>query len=520
MSIVTINSAKTVGLKAVNIVIETEVSHGLGIHLVGYASHAVQQSLIRIVTAMQSQGYHIPGKKIVINLAPADLHKSELTYDLAIALGTIAASGQAYLPDTEGWLVLGELGLDGSVRAVKGCVPAVLMAKERGLSCIIPAANAKEVAPYVGNLPVYAVSSLMEAIRAIRQDDADLKTVQEMEFAEEETDETLRRWDLLAGNDAAKRAIEIAAAGGHHVLLIGAPGSGKWTIAKALAELLPPMTDEEKTEVARLYSVAGLGASLAKGKRPFRAPHINTSISAMHGGGVGDAILPGEVSLSSEGVLFLDEFAEAPKSFVEALRAPLEDRKVIIPRLNKRRVEFPARFQLVAATNPCPCGYYGEGDRCTCTPRQRLAYLSRLSGPVMDSIAIQAWVHPVTDEMIAKAPVPEALETVRERVANALRRQHERYEGTSLRTNDDLGSADLENYVKLDDECQDILEKIMDRLGLSARAYSRILKIARTIADLDGADDLRPEHIAEAASFRFLDRRDVFDTDSDEGRAA
>ena len=519
MSIVTINSAKTVGLKAVNIVIETEVSHGLGIHLVGLANQAVHQSLLRTVTAMQSQGYHIPGKKIVINLAPADLHKTGEGYDLAIALGIIAASGQAYLPDTEGWLVLGELGLDGSVRAVKGCVPAVLMAKERGLSCIIPAANAKEVAPYVGNLPVYAVSSLMEAIRAIRQDDADLKTVQEMEFAEEETDETLHSWDLLVGNDAARRAIEIAAAGGHHVLLIGAPGSGKGTIAKALAALLPPMTDEEKTEVARLYSVAGLGVSLVKGKRPFRAPHISASISAMLGGGAGDAILPGEVSLSSEGVLFLDEFAEAPKSFVKALRGPLEDRKVIISRL-KSRVEFPARFQLVAASNPCPCGYYGEGDRCTCTPRQRLAYLSHLSGPVMDSIAIQVWVHPVSDEMLAKAPVPEALETVRERVANALRRQHERYDGTSLRTNDDLGSADLENYVKLDDECQDILEKIMDRLGLSARAYSRILKIARTIADLDDADDLRPEHIAEAASFRFLDRRDVFDTDSDEGRAA
>ena len=505
-----IHSAKLHGIKALDITIETEITQGIGIHLVGLADAAVKESLLRTVTALQSTGYRIPGKKIVINLAPADLHKQGSGYDLPIAIGLIAASGQRDLPDTDRWLVIGELGLDGSVRSVPGCLQAVLLAKESGLKgCIIPWDNAEEVRPFADDLPVYAVSSLEEAVRVL-DGSFDIPTVQETPIPEENEDREPSHpaWNNLVGNDAAKRALVIAAAGGHDMLIIGAVGSGKSTVAKALAEILPPMTVEERHETALVYAAAGRRYDMAPGKRPFRAPHYTASMAALLGGGAGENIFPGEVSLAHNGVLFLDEYAEMPKAAKDALRGPIEDKKVIISRL-KSRIEYPAAFQLVLASNPCPCGHYGDGDRCTCTPAQRMAYLSRLSGPVIDHVTLQVWLNPVKTTVGEYKPSGPTLDEARQAVIAARKRQEERYQGTDIRTNDALTAKDIEKYIKPSDEVKDIIERLFNQLGLSARSYTHILKIARTIADLDGADEITTAHVCEAASYRFLDRRDA-----------
>ena len=503
-----IHSAKLAGIKAVDITIETEITQGIGIHLVGLADSAVKESLLRTVTALQATGYRIPGKKIVINLAPADLHKQGSGYDLPIAVGIISASGQRDLPDTDRWLVIGELGLDGSVRSVPGCLQAVLLAKESGLKgCIIPWDNAEEVRPFADDLPVYAVNTLDEAVRVL-DGSFDIPTVQETPVPEENEDREPSHpaWNNLVGNDAAKRALVIAAAGGHDMLIIGAVGSGKSTAAKAFAEILPPMTVEERHETALVYAAAGRRYDMAPGKRPFRAPHYTASMAALLGGGTGENIFPGEVSLAHNGVLLLDEYAEMPKAAKDALRGPIEDKKVIISRL-KSRIEYPAAFQLVLASNPCPCGHYGDGDRCTCTPAQRAAYLSRLSGPVIDHVTLQVWMNPVKTTVGEYKPSGPTLDEARQAVIDARKRQEERYQGTDIRTNDALTAKDIEKYIRPSDEVKDIIERLFNQLGLSARSYTRILKIARTIADLDGADEITTAHVCEAASFRFLDRR-------------
>lgn len=510
-----IHSAKLQGIKALDITIETEITQGIGHALVGLADTAIRESTVRTVTALQAKGYHIPGKKIVINLAPTDLHKSGSGYDLPIALSLIAASGQAYLPNIDKWLVIGELGLDGSVRSVPGCLQAVLLAKESGLKgCIIPKDNAEEVRAFADDLPVYAVSSIVDAVRVIRGGADDIPTVQEMAFPEEKEDRMPSHpaWNNLVGNDAAKRALVIAAAGGHDMLIIGPVGSGKSTAAKALAEILPPMTAEEIEETALVYAAAGRRYDMAPGKRTLRAPHYSASMVALLGGGAGENILPGEVSLAHNGILLLDEYAEMPKAAKDALRGPIEDKKVIISRL-KSRIEYPAAFQLVLASNPCPCGHYGDGDRCTCTPTQLMLYLSRLSGPVIDHVTLQVWLNPVKTTVGEYKPSGPTLDEARQAVIDARKRQEERYQGTDIRTNDALTAKDIEKYIRLSDEVKDILERLFNQLGLSARSYTRILKLARTIADLDGAEEITTAHVCEAASYRFLDRRNVEKTE-------
>ena len=494
-----IHSAKLHGIKAMDINVEISVQSGIGIYLVGLADASVKESLLRTITALQATGYYIPGKKIVINLAPADMHKQGSNYDLPIAVGLIAASGQ---------LVVGELGLDGSVRSVPGCPQAVLLAKESGLKgCIIPKDNAEEVRPFADDLPVYPVSTLDEAVRAL-DGSFGIPTVQETPVAENDRDKdpSYPAWNCLVRNDAAKRALVIAAAGGHDMLIIGPAGSGKSTAARALAEILPPMTVKERRETALVYAAAGRRRyDMAPGKRPFRAPHYSASMAALLGGGAGENIFPGEVSLAHNGVLFLDEYTEMPKSVKESLRGPVEDKKVIISRL-KSRIEYPSAFQLVLADNPCPCGHYGDGDRCTCTSEQRAAFLSRLSGPVTDHVTLQMWLNPVKTTVGESGPT---LSEARQAVINARKRQEERYQGTGIRTNDALTSGDVVRYIKLSDDVKDIIEKLFNRLELSARSYTRMLKIARTIADLDGADEITTAHVCEAASFRFLDRKPV-----------
>ena len=507
------------GIKAVPVTVEVEISMGIGIHLVGLADAAVKESLLRTVTALQAKGFHIPGKKIIINLAPADMHKQGSGYDIAIALGIIAASGQRQMPGLEKYIIMGELGLDGSVRAVSGTLPMVELAMEKGFKgCILSEESALEAVDYTDTM-VFGVRTLEDVLRILEERDPvdDLLIwntwAYQMALAEEPR-QTAPYMDFadIIGQSGAKRGVEIACAGSHNVLLMGAPGSGKSSIAKALAGILPPMSLEERAITSKIYSVAGRssgGIGLVR-RRPFRAPHISASKVAILGGGTGENILPGEVSLASGGVLFLDEFIEAPKSTLEALRAPLEDHKVTISRL-KAKIEYPASFMLVAASNPCPCGYWGEGDRCTCTVGKRTAYLSRLSGPIMDRIDIQLWCKMVDTQALVRRTKEEPSEAIARRVAAAREIQLQRFKGTGIFSNSEMGSRELDRFCPLDNDCQTLLEGIIDRLGLSARAYTRIIKIARTIADLEGVENIKPAHLSEAASYRFLDRRNIPD---------
>ena len=518
--LVYIHGAKCVGIEAVPIVIEVEIGLGIGIHLVGLADAAVKESLLRTVTALQAKGFHIPGKKIVINLAPADMHKQGSGYDVPIALGIIAASDQRNLPGLEKYLIMGELGLDGSIRPVSGVLPMVELARRCGFKgCIFPEESALEAVDYDDTL-LYGVRTLDEVLQILEEveDVSHLLIWNTERYRQALSEASVRRernymdFADIIGQEGAKRGLEIASAGHHNAILIGAPGAGKSSLAKALAGILPPMSLEESAITSKIYSVAGKsagGVGLMR-TRPFRAPHISASKAAMLGGGSGDNILPGEVSLATGGVLFADEFCEAPKSTLEALRGPMEDRKVTISRL-KAKIEYPASFMLIAASNPCPCGYYGEGDRCTCTVGQRASYLQKLSGPIMDRIDIQLLVHPVDTTALVRGRKAEPSEAIAARVLKAREIQRERFRGSGIFTNSEMNSSQLERFCPLSEPCKDLLEKLIDRLGLSARAYTRIIKIARTIADLSGEANIQPCHLSEAASYRFLDRRNILD---------
>ncbi len=511
--LINIIGAKCIGIDAVPVVVEVKIDRGIGIHLVGLADAAVKESLLRTVTALQSMDFHIPGKKIVINLAPADLHKNGSGYDLPIALGIIAASGQRNLQCLEQYLIMGELGLDGSVRPVPGALPYAEMAVEKGLrGCILPARSAME-AVELRQAEIYGVDNLEQVLSILEGEDREDLLIwnRDIYTGRDESSETPAGYmDLseIIGQEAAKRAAEVAVSGGHNLILIGPPGGGKSSIAKAITGILPPMSLEESLVTSKIYSVSGLisrDAGLIR-RRPFRAPHYSASLAAFIGGGNGGNIVPGEISLAHNGVLFADEFAQMPKSVVEALRGPMEDRKVVVSRL-RGKVEYPASFMLVAATNPCPCGYYGDGDRCTCTVGQRVGYLSRLSGPLLDRIDLHVWVNPVDTRRLIDRPKGEPSAVVAARVSAARRVQAERFRGEGISTNAEMSNAQMEKFCQLSGDCKALLESVIDKLGLSARAYSRIVRISRTIADLSGSADILPAHISEAAGYRFLDRR-------------
>ncbi len=516
--LINIHAAKCIGIDAVPVTVEIDVTSGIGIHLVGLADAAVKESLLRTITALQSMGFRIPGKKIVINLAPADMHKKGSGYDVPIALGIIASSGQMDLPLLGDYMVMGELGLDGSVREVPGALPIVELASGMGLKgCILPRKSALEAIEY-GGIDVYGVKGLNDVLRILSGEEPcdDLKISSEIsdginESSAEEADDmsVLMDFSEIIGQESAKRGVEIACAGGHNVIMIGSPGSGKSSLAKAMAGILPPMTLEESIRTSKIYSVAGKGN--ARGglmrRRPFRSPHYSASVAALIGGG-SDCIMPGEISLAHNGILMIDEFCEAPKKILEVLRGPMEDRKVTISRL-KSKVEYPADFMLVAAANPCPCGFYGEGDKCTCTPSRRLAYLSKLSGPIMDRIDIQLWMHPVDSRMLVARRPAEDSASVAERVRRAREIQKKRFAEDGIFCNAAMNNRLIEKYCPLDEECRLLLEKLIDNMGLSARAFTRVIKLARTIADLSESEDIRPEHISEAAGYRFLDRQNI-----------
>ncbi|MCQ2134066.1 MAG: YifB family Mg chelatase-like AAA ATPase [Bacteroidales bacterium] len=537
--LININAARCIGIDAESVTVEIDISNGIGIHLVGLADAAVKESLLRTITALNASGFRVPGRKIVINLAPADVHKKGGGYDLPIALGIIAASDQVSLPGLGKYMIMGELGLDGSVRDVPGALPIAELAARKGLSgCILPLGSALQVAEVEG-LDIFAVRDIHEALLVLQEEDdpSDLlifNRAREIlaggtgsgradgrtgagpapcpESAAGPSSRSLRNDALdfadIVGQDGAKRGLEIAAAGGHNVIMVGAPGSGKSSLAKALPGILPPMTKKESIVVSKIYSVAGKAVDeygLMK-RRPFRAPHYSSSLPAILGGGSGDNIMPGEVSLAQSGVLFIDEYMQMPKSVAEALRGPLEDRVVTISRL-RSKVQYPASFMLVAAANPCPCGYYGEGERCTCSVGARMNYMSRLSGPVLDRIDLQLWLHSVDpSRLVRRTRREESSAEVSLRVKKARDIQLQRFSALPITTNSEMNSEQLKEFCPLDKDCMDLLEKAMKRMGLSARAYARILKIARTIADLEGKTQIEVSHVSEAISYRFLDK--------------
>lgn len=516
--LININCAKCIGIDAVPVTVEVDITQGIGIHLVGMADIAVKESLLRTITALQSLGFHVPGKKIVINLAPADMHKSGGGYDVPIAIGIVAASGQVELPGLGKYLIMGELGLDGSVREVPGALPFADLASKKGLAgCILPLGSALE-ATECQELSIFGVESFNDVLKILeeKEDCSDLlvwntrlynKLTRLGRRASAHAPQDGMDFSEIIGQDGAKRGAEIACAGGHNMIMVGPPGSGKSSLAKAMAGILPPMTTGEAIVTSKIYSVAGLkgsGMGLIR-KRPFRAPHYSASLPAIIGGGAGGDIRPGEVTLAENGILFIDEYGQMSKSVLEALRGPMEDRVVTISRL-RSKLEFPASFMLVAASNPCPCGYYGEGNRCICTPGQRMNYLSRLSGPVMDRIDIQVWLHPVATGKLVRKVKGESSAVVAERVLKARLRQKQRFAGDGIFTNAEMGNRLIEKYCVLDEPCRAVMEQLIGKMRLSARAYSRILKVARTIADLEGEDDIGPKHLREAAGYRFLDR--------------
>lgn len=507
-----IHSFSYTGINAEPVDIEVEITAGLGIHLVGLADASTKEALPRTVTALQANGYRIPGKKICIYLKPVNTPKRDTHYDLPLALAMVGASGQEDLPEADKYIVAGELGLDGSVRPVLGAMQAAELAKATNAKgVILPKQDAIAVEPFYGDaLDVYGVSTLTDAVTILQG--KPFPIIQEVidTLPEKPIGEPKSAWSLLSmlpGRDAVMRALEIAAAGGHDLLFVGAPGTGKTTAAKAFLELLPPLSAEEAKENASLRSVSSAYINPytyeeSLKKRPFRAPHYSASIATIIGGGVGMNIRPGEVSLANKGVLFLDDVVLFPKSAVEAIRTSLEDKYVTMSRLHTK-VTYPADYQLVAAMQPCPCGHYGEGDRCTCTAGQREAYLSRLNGPLYDHIDMQLYLNSINAVNTAPA---ESAEDVAKRVAAARAIQTERFKDEPFKLNARMRTAHLEKYCPLDEECRQLIESLIERLGLSARAFSRMLRIARTIADLEGSETIKPAHLAEASSFRFLDR--------------
>ena len=501
-------SGAVTGIDAVTVEVEVNVSGGgLGLYLVGLPDKAVKESEERIRSAFSNSQLRMTSKKTVVNLAPADLRKEGTAFDLPIAIGILAATDQIVAEMLPATMFLGELSLDGRVKAVKGVLPMTVQARDAGLKrVVVPADNAAEAAVVEG-VDVIAVESLAQTVDYLNGEQSlTPQRPSHTASADMPADRFFEDFSDVKGQVKVKRALEIVAAGGHNALMIGAPGSGKTMLARRLPSILPPMTLEEALECTKIHSVAGkLGASSGLlTQRPFRAPHHLASQVAIIGGG--QSPHPGEVSLAHNGVLFLDELPEFGRNVLEVLRQPLEERRITVSRA-AYTVEYPANFTLIAAMNPCPCGFYNHPEReCTCSPAAVHHYMSRISGPLLDRIDMQVEVTPVAISEISSRIASEPSAAIRERVVRAREIQQRRFAGTGIYTNAMMNTKMLHEYCPLGDSARTLLEKAMERLRLSARAYDRIIKVARTIADLKGEADIGTAHISEAISYRNLDR--------------
>lgn len=506
MSFSTILSASVFGLKVEFVNVEADVSNGLpAFHMVGYLSSEVKEAAERVRTAIRNSGLEFPAKKTVINLAPATIKKRGASFDLPIAVAVLAALGKLRARRAEGMLVIGELSLDGKVQKVQGILPVLLEARNAGIrSCMVPRANAAEGA-LVEGIHVIGVESLEEAC-AYLDGSREIAPEPYPEAEPEEEEGTEEDYADICGQTAVKRAVEVAVAGGHNLLLVGPPGSGKSMTAKRIPSIFPPMTMEESMEITKIYSIMGMldtRRPLIR-KRPFRSVHHTSTKAALVGGGLVPA--PGEISLAHEGVLFLDELPEFQKGVLEVLRQPLEDHQIRITRTQGTYL-FPANFMLVGAMNPCPCGCYPDMNRCTCTPGEIQHYLGKLSQPFLDRMDVCVEAPRVEYEALQRKDRGESSAVIRERVCRAREIQHRRYQGTGILSNSMLGTKELEHFCVLGEAEETLMCQAFSRLGLTARTYHKILKVARTIADLDGEEQIAGRHLKEAIGYRSLDKK-------------